>query len=268
MSHSKAASADLFDAPPTQARRDYTFAWQVALGVLLLLCWEAAGRMFGATWTSEPSEIAVRLAQWLAGDIYIDVGETVAEVLIGLSLGTVCGVLLGLWLGRSPVLAVVLRPIVVALYSVPLIALSPVFIMFFGLGMLPQVVLVTVVVFFLLFFNTFAGANAVDQDLIASLKLMGSTRGELFRKVIAPASMVWIVGGLKTALPYALVAATTGEMLAGRHGIGHLLSEAGSQFDMPSLYAGLVILMLLGLLVSGIAARLEQWLLRWRHASV
>jgi NitT/TauT family transport system permease protein len=251
-------------APPA---REHTLLWQIVLGAGLILAWEASGRLLGTTWTSEPSLVAVQLGRWLAGPLYVNLAATVTEVVTGLAIGTAFGVLMGLWLGRSPVLALVMRPIVVACYSVPLIAMSPVFIMFFGLGMLPQVVLVTVVVFFLLFFNTFAGASAVDADLIASLQLMGSNQGELFRKVVAPASMVWIVAGLKTALPYALVAATTGEMLAGRRGIGTMLSEAGSNFDMPSLYAGLVVLMALGLLVSGTAARLETWLLRWRHAA-
>jgi NitT/TauT family transport system permease protein len=125
---------------------------------------------------------------------------------------------------------------------------------------------VTIVVFFLLFFNTFAGAGSVDQDLIAQVELMGSTPREIFQKIVAPACMAWIIGGIKIALPYALVAATTGEMLAARRGIGFLISDAASQFDMTSLYAALFILMLLGLAVSETAAWCERHLLRWRHA--
>jgi NitT/TauT family transport system permease protein len=106
----------------------------------------------------------------------------------------------------------------------------------------------------------------VDTDLIAQVELMGSTRIETFRKVVTPACMVWIIGGIKTALPYALVAATTGEMLAARRGLGFLLSDAASQFDMTSLYSALFILMLLGLLVGEAANWTERHLLRWRHA--
>jgi NitT/TauT family transport system permease protein len=95
---------------------------------------------------------------------------------------------------------------------------------------------------------------------------MGSTPIEKFRKVVAPACMAWIIGGIKTALPYALVAATTGEMLAARRGLGFLLSDAASQFDMTSLYAALFILMLLGLAVGETANWGERYLLRWRHA--
>jgi NitT/TauT family transport system permease protein len=247
-------------------RFDPILLWQVAVGILLLSGWEAVGRISGGVWTSRPSLIAVKLAAWLQGSVYPHIATTLTEVVIGLVLGATVGVLAGLVLGRSPIAAGILRPIVVAFYSVPLVALAPLFIMFFGLDMLPKIVLVTIVVFFLLFFNTFAGASSVDRDLIAQVELMGSTRREKFQKVVAPACMAWIIGGIKTALPYALVAATTGEMLAARRGLGFLLSDAASQFDMTSLYAALFILMLLGLGVAETAAWGERHMLRWRHA--
>lgn len=247
------------------AASDSVVFWQLLVGILLLAAWEAFGRLHGAEWTSEPSLIVARLARWAGGDLYIHVGTTLAEVIIGLSVGSALGALAGLLLGRSPVSAGILRPIVVAFYSVPLVSLAPLFIMFFGLDMLPKIVLVTIVCFFLLFFNTFAGATMVDRDLIAQVELMGCTRREIFQKVVAPACAVWIIGGVKLALPYALVAATTGEMLAARRGVGFLLSDAASQFDMTSLYAALFILMLLGLVVAEAAAWAERYLLRWRH---
>jgi len=241
--------------------------WQIVVGVLLLGVWEAAGYLSESPWISRPSLIAATIVHWLFGDLYIHVATTAAEMGTGLVLGTVFGIAAGLVLGRSPTLAIILRPIIFALYSVPLISLAPLLIMFFGLDMMPKIVLVTVVVFFLIFFNTFAGVEAVDRDLITSLQLMGSNRREQFQKVIAPACMAWIIGGIKIALPYALVATTTGEMLSARRGLGFLLSEAASQFNTTALYAVLFILMLMGLIVSEAATRLEQWMLRWRHAA-
>jgi NitT/TauT family transport system permease protein len=249
------------------ARRfDPIILWQISVGVLLLAGWETVGRLYGSEWTSRPSLIAVRLVSWAQGNLYIHVATTLTEVVTGLLAGAAFGVLAGLLLGRAPLASGILRPIVVAFYSVPLVALAPLFIMFFGLDMLPKIVLVTLVVFFLLFFNTFSGAASVDHDLIAQVELMGSTPRENFQKVVAPACMVWIIGGIKIALPYALVAATTGEMLAARRGLGFLLSDAASQFDMTSLYSALFILMLMGLAVSEVAAWCERDLLRWRHA--
>lgn len=252
---------------PSRRAIDALPVWQAALGVALLAAWEIIGRLSGDTWTSRPTLIFGRLAGWAGGDLYIHVGVTLTEVLTGLFLGTLGGVLAGLLLGRMPVAAEIVRPLIVALYSVPLIALAPLLIMFFGLDMLPKIVLITIVVFFLLFFNTLAGVETIDEDLVAALMLMGSTRHEEFQKIILPATMVWILGGIKVALPYALVAATTAEMLASRRGMGWLLVQSSSQYDMTGLYAALTVLMLLGILVSETAIKLEQWLLRWRSSS-
>jgi len=242
-------------------------AWQIGVGIVWLAVWEIAGAATASQWISRPSLIGARLLRWALGDLYIHVATTLTEVVVGLLIGTIGGILAGLWFGRSPLLAGVMRPIIVAFYSVPLIALTPLFIMFFGLDMEPKIILVAIVVFFLMFFNTFAGAQDVDADLIAAVDVMGGSTRERFQKVIAPACVVWIIGGIKVALPYALVAATTGEMLAARRGLGFLLSDAAAQFDMTGLYAALVVLMLLGLAVSEAAARLERHLLRWLHAA-
>ncbi|MGE5200736.1 MAG: ABC transporter permease [Acidobacteriota bacterium] len=247
------------------AARDSVVGWQVALGVALLIGWEIIGRAGGERWVSEPSEIAVKLWTWLGGTLYVHLSATVTELVSGFVIGTSLGIIAGMMLGRSPVLATILRPVIVGVYSVPLVALAPLFIMFFGLGYLPKIVLVAIVTFFLLFFNTFAGAQRIDEDLVHSMQIMGAGRWEIFRKLVAPATAVWIVGGIKTALPYALVATVTGELLATRAGLGYLLSQAAEQYDMTSVYAVLLILMVIGLSLSEAANRIERRVLRWRH---
>lgn len=237
---------------------------QILLGVALLAIWEIAGRLSGSHWVNQPSLILVRLWQWSGEGLLHHVSVTLAEMAIGLALGGSLGVLAGLVLGRSPVVAAILRPAIVALYSVPLVALAPLLIMFFGLDMAPKIFLITIVSFFLLFFNTFTGVTNVDADLVSSVQLMGANRLEQFRKVIAPGCMVWIVSGFKTALPYALVGATTGEMLAARAGMGFLITRSASRLDTTGIYAALVILMLMGLVLSEIAARCDRWILKWR----
>ena len=240
--------------------------WRVGVAVALLLAWQIAALATGSIWLSSPNLVAARLADWLRGSLYVHLGITLEEIVVGVSAGTAVGAVLGLLLGRSPGLAKLLRPLIVALYNLPLLALAPLFIMLFGLGFVPAVVLVSVIVFFLVFFNTFSGAQAVDEDVIRSLQIMGANRAEVFHKVIGPASVAWISSGLKVALPYSLAAATTGEMLAGGNGLGGVLTTAAQQFDMTAMYATLVILMIVGVLLNVAATRLEFWLLRWRHA--
>ena len=144
-------------------RGDPIILWQIAVGVALLIAWEAIGRLSGAEWTSRPSLIAVRLANWLEGSLYIHLATTLTEVVTGLVAGATLGALAGLLLGRAPIAGGILRPIIVAFYSVPLITMAPLLILWFGLDLEPKIVLVTIVVFFLVFFNTYKGANSVEQ---------------------------------------------------------------------------------------------------------
>lgn len=239
-------------------------AAQIALGVALLALWEWAGRSLGSNWTSQPSAIAARIVEWGRSSLWRNVGVTLTEIGVGLAIGATAGVALGLWLGRTRVTSVVLRPMIVALYAIPVVTLAPLLILWFGLELAPKIVLVAISAFFLLFFNTFSGVQAIDRDLVLSLSLMGATPGEEFRKIGAPGAMPWIVSGLKIAVPYAFAAAVTGELLAAREGMGSLLSKAAAQFDMTGLYAALFVLMALGILASSLMNALERRLLRWR----
>ena len=239
-------------------------ASQLILAIVMIAAWEAYGRVVDHTWSSMPSMIAVRLASWAATDLATHVSVTLGEMLLGLGIGAPLGTALGLVLGRSPLLATLLRPIIFALYSVPLVTLAPLFIFWFGLGMTPKIVLVAIVTFFLLFFTTFAGVQTTDRDLIANFQLMGASRYELFRKLIAPACTAWILSGIKIALPYSLIAATVGEMLLAREGMGFLLMQASQQIDMTGMFAALFVLMAAGVAVGEFANACERRLLRWR----
>jgi NitT/TauT family transport system permease protein len=239
---------------------------RVALLAAVLIAWELFGRLIDATWTSQPSLIAAQLAQWAQDGLAWHISVTLIEMAIGLAIGVPGGIVLGLWLGRSPLPAALLRPFIVILNSVPVVALAPLLIMWFGLGMEPKIALVALVSFLLMFFNTFAGAQAVDRDWLEALELMGATRTEQFRKAVAPACVTWIFAGLKNALPYALIGATIGEMMVARAGLGFLITSSSAVFDMTALYAVLVVLMILGAAINILAERSEARLLRWRPA--
>jgi len=242
-------------------------AWQAVVLLLLFAAWELAARYWDPTWTSSPLRVVERLIDLLKGDLYRHLAVTFGEIAAGVLIGGFLGSITGLWLGASRFLGVLLRPMVVTLYNVPLVTLAPLFIVWFGFGMESKVVLVAISAFFVVFFNAFSGAQKVDQDLLQNLHLMGANRLETFVRVVVPASMAWIVAGLKIALPYALVAATTGEMLAARDGLGSLLAKAAARFDMTGVYSVLLILMLVGMSIANAAVRVENYLLRWRHAN-
>jgi len=255
--------------PPggSKVREPSVFLGRILLTIAILFGWEISGRIVDPTWISAPSLIVLRLVRWAAEDLAAHATTTITEMAMGLAIGLPAGVLAGIFLGRSPLLAALLRPIIVGFYSVPLVTLAPLLILWFGLDMQPKVVLVAVVTFFLIFFNTFSGVQAIDKDLISSFALMGASPREAFHKLILPASAAWILSGLKIALPYALIAATVGEMIAARRGIGFLITRSASQIDMTGLYAALFVLMLIGVTVGAGANRLESRILRWRPSS-
>lgn len=243
----------------------WLWASRIAVAIVLLAAWEAGGRFWSEQWISRPTAIVERLSVWLSGDLMLHLGVTLAEIVAGLSIGLPLGITLGMLLGRLPRAAVVFRPFIVTLNSLPIVALAPLLIMWFGLGMTPKIVLVAFVSFLLLFFSAFTGAKAVDEEQMDTLALMGATGAERFSKVVLPSCTSWIMAGVKNALPYSLIGAVIGEMMLSRSGLGHLIKQSAGQFDMTGLYTVLFILMLLGALLNEMANRTEKWLLRWRR---
>jgi len=250
------------------AERRAVLFWRCVLLVAILAGWECYGRFVDDTWFSRPSLIFARIwtlaGHGLAGHIL----TTLTEMAGGLIIGVPLGALLGLILGRLPVVAGVVRPIIFGLYSIPLVTLAPLFIFWFGLDLTPKVILVAIVTFFLLFFTTFAGVQTIDRELIENYRLLGATRAELLRRLIAPACLAWILSGLKIALPYSLIAAVVGEMLLARSGLGFLLMFASQQIDMTGMFAALFILMAAGVAVGESINLLERRVMRWRILSV
>jgi NitT/TauT family transport system permease protein len=240
------------------------WAWRILVIVVLLAAWEAYGEFVDDTWTSRPLLVALRLRDWGAGMLLRNTAVTISEIFFGLLIGVPAGSLVGIGLGRLPALSRLLRPLLLAANSVPVVALAPLLIMWFGLGQAPKIALVALVSFFLLFFNAYAGVQAIDEDLVDMLRLMGATGDEIFFKAVLPGSTIWLFAGLRVALPYALIAATVGEMMLARDGLGFLITDAAGQFDMTGVFAALAVLMALGVVIAEVAARCESWVLRWR----
>lgn len=248
-------------------RRYKVFGLRVAFGVWGLLFWEWASRvLIDPFWISRPSDIAARLKEWyFTGFFFPHLWITVQEMAAGFFIGLALAVLLGLLLGTRRTIADILDPFLMAIWSVPGIVLGPLFILYFGIGFTPKMVLVAVTVFFLVFFNTFTGIRSVDQEWINALRIMGATQREVFTKVILPASAIWIFSSFKNAIPYTLVAAIVGELIASQKGIGYLIEDASGVMDTTGVFAALFNLMIIGLILNEIVERVEKRVLRWQR---
>ena len=238
---------------------------QVALGVVILLLWQgASGRLVDNFFISNPIDVGRRLLDWIAdGSLFIHIWATVYATVLGFIVGSIGGVVLGIWLGVSPFTSRLLNPYLNALNALPKVALAPLFVLWFGLGIESKVALAAVLVLFLVFLNTYAGVREVDQDLIDGARLMKATRTQVITKVIIPSAMSWVFAGLKISVPYALIGAVLGEMIAANRGLGYLVQFSGSQFDSAGVFAVLIVIALLAValnfIVEFVQHRLQQW---------
>jgi NitT/TauT family transport system permease protein len=242
---------------------------QILLGIALLVVWQlSAGRLVDKFMISSPLDVIARLWDWIAGGtIYVHVWATVYATVYGFLIGAIAGVVGGLWLGLSPFLSRLLDPFIWAFNALPKVALAPLFILWFGLGINSKVALAAVLVVFLVFVNTFAGVREVDPDLVDSLRLMRAKRRQILTKVVMPSATSWIFVGLKTAVPYALIGTIIGEMIAANRGLGYLVQRSGSEFDTAGVFAALVVIAVLAVIFNEMVGRVQNRIQGWKVVS-
>lgn len=249
-----------------------TTVWslRLALVVGVLTLWEiAADRWIDITFTSKPSAIVQRLEEWIGdGTLWLHSWVTIQEIIYGFLLGAFAGALAGFVLASLNLAYRVLDPFMMALYSIPKVALAPLFIVWFGIGMQMKVLLAAATVFFLVFLNTAAGVREVDRALIDAVRLMGGNRWHIALKVVLPSSMTGVLTGLKVAIPYALIGAVIGELVASNSGLGYLINDAAAQFDTAGVFATLVVLSVIAALLNVVVGLIGKRVNRWKPIEV
>ncbi|MCW5750405.1 MAG: ABC transporter permease [Alphaproteobacteria bacterium] len=243
------------------------WAKRILLFAVLLGIWEAGARWgwFNPFFSSYPSEIFRALAQLARdGDIVQHVPITMIEAIVGFICGTVVGGIIGFIFGWFQRIAELLDPFIIAIYSLPKVALAPLFILWFGIGIQAKIILTATIVFFLVFFNTYAGVRDTSRELINIVRLMGARTHEVLWRVVLPSALTAIFVGLRVSVPYALIGAVVGEMMASNRGVGFLLTRATGQFDTAGAFAALFILIVISTVFNTGIVALERYLLRWK----
>lgn len=217
---------------------------RLALLVGAVLIWQLiSGTLVPTLFISRPDLVVERLGDWASQGLIVDnTLVTLNETLLGFVIGTVAGGVVGIALGRAPLLGAILNPMIVALYGLPKLALAPLLILWFGIGASMKVSLSAIIVFFLVFYNTYQGARSVPEPLLNVIRVMGGGRVQLLRRVILPSAAVWVFTGLRISVPYALSGAIVGEIVASNSGLGYLVQRASSELDTAGVFAGLVII--------------------------
>jgi len=266
MLETSAPSAAAVTTRTWRPMRDPIPLYRILFAAIILAIWQAAsGRLMSPFWVSSPLEIGSTLLAWAtSGILWTHLFVTFQETAAGFVIGASLAIALALLVGRSETARRVLDPFLTAIYGVPKVALAPLFIMWFGIGLMPKIVLAAVSVFFLVFFNTLSGIREVDRRLIEAITLMGGTYADIQRKVVLPAALPWIFTGLKLGLPYGFVGAVAAEMMASNQGIGFLTQDSAGQFNTAGVFAALFALMMVTASLNAGLGALERWLFRWR----
>jgi NitT/TauT family transport system permease protein len=278
ISHPVPVSADLNAQRPASHRiRRMTrgmrsglliLACQLGLLAALLGLWEfaTASVKLNAFLFGSPSAIWGFLVQmWQDGSLVNDTRVTGMETLLGFVLGNIMGTLLGLALWYSKFVSRVVQPFIVALGSIPIIALAPICIIWFGTGLASKVAMATLSVVVVALVTAYKGAMTVDPDQINLMRTLGASKGHIFRKLIVPASLGDIFAGLKLTVGFALIGAIIGEFMSSSEGLGHAIFKAGSLYIVPKVFAALTVTISLALILTYIVGKIERLLTPWRQ---
>ena len=226
----------------------------------------ASGRWIDPLYVSSPLAVGAKLYAMTAdGSLAWHASITAFEAGAGFLIGASAGAIAGLALGRARVLAEVLNPFLLGLYSLPKVALAPLFIMWFGIDIGMKIIFAAVVVFFLVFLSTYSGVRSVSKELITIYRLMGASEVQLIGKVILPAAMTWVFSGLRLSAPYALVGAIIAELIAANRGLGYLVENATTQFDTAAAFAAVVAILILSAGLNILIRIAERRFMPWQQ---
>lgn len=212
-----------------------------------------------------PSDVLATFGElWQSGLLFAHLVPSLTRLVVGAAFGVSVGISVGILIGLFSYVRAGLVPLVAALFPIPKIALLPLFVIWFGIDEGSKYALIAFGTFTPTVVATYGAVDNVDRTLIRMGQSFGLTWLSIVRKIVLPGAMPGILSGLRISLAIAIILLVAAEMLGAEYGIGAYILEAGSLYDLERLFAGVVILSLLGVVVSAAISRVEQRVLRWR----
>src|SRR5262245_65172134 len=248
-------------------------AMAVWCGRLIILAvffglWEyaAATRTIDPILIGRPSGIAAYLWHeiFVTRSLIEDLGWTLLATLLAFLLGSICGVLVGMTFVTKPIIEALVSPMLLALNAMPRIALAPLFLIWFGLGIGSKIAIGFSLTFFIVLTSTVAGGRGVNPDHITLARTLGATETQVFQKFVLPSSVPVIFNGLRLGLIFALLGVIGGEIIASEHGPGQDPTVLAASFKTSGVFAVIILLSLVGVCITWGMSCLENWLLRWK----
>jgi ABC-type nitrate/sulfonate/bicarbonate transport system permease component len=239
---------------------------QAGFLVVLLALWYLATTRWGINRLLLPNPVAVwhQLMDVLASGEYLpDLRVTLTELAVAFALSMTSGTLIGYFVSRSGYSIRVFEPLFAGIYSIPVILLLPLYVLFFGLGMSSKIALGTTISFFPIVLSTIAGFSNVDRPLVVAARSMGASDYHLFRYVLLPAALPIILGGLRMGFTVALLSILGSETIASLAGLGHHIVELAEGMDMARMFAYIVFVVAIAALLNSAVSALEARGRRW-----
>ena len=249
--------------------RDNRFVHQAAVLGIVLLMWQLIYPFGGPALGKGPAEVWGALNELVStGDLQENLWHTMQAVFIALTIAGVVGTVVGLSLALLPRVEAAVSPLLSGLNSMPRLALAPVFIIAFGIGLTAKVVLATSVVVFVFILNARAGVKSADPDMIRMATVMGFGKVQIFFKVLLPVAMPSIFAAVRLGVIYSLLAVVGSELISSRNGLGQLVALYSNQFKLASVYGILIVLAIVASILNAFTGLAESWVLRWQPPSV
>lgn len=263
-----AADADRRDTRRTIRRWIKVVAPPLAFAFLVLVLWEAFVFVTGisALLLPAPSQIAVSLVE-NAALFARNAIVTLSEILIGFALGAFVGIVLGILLSYSRIFERSVYPWLVASQMVPIVAVAPILVVWFGFTLVPKVLVVALISFFPVVVNTVDGLQSVDRQMINLMRTLGASQVRIMRTVRIPWAMPFVFSGLKIAMALAVVGAVFGEWVGSNAGLGYLMLAFNNQLATTDLFAAVLVLSAMGIALFFLVGGVERLVIPWHHDS-
>ncbi|WP_121613119.1 ABC transporter permease [Mesobacillus foraminis] len=246
-------------------KRWKTFLPPVTLVMFFIFMWEAGARAVDVSFIlPAPSGIIIRLWE-LKGVLFFEhLPATSLIILFGLSISVLLGVSLAIWMHASQAAERAFYPIIISSQMIPIIALAPIFVLWFGYSIWSKVVVTVLITFFPITVSTFDGFRSSSKELKELLLTMGAGKKDIFMKLNVPSALPYFFSGLKVAVTLSVIGAAIGEWLGAQAGLGYFSRRMMTQFDGAGVFAPIVLLSVIGICLFLLVNLLEKYVLKWR----
>jgi NitT/TauT family transport system permease protein len=236
---------------------------QLGILVAFVALWEvsAVTGLIDSFFWSQPSAIARTMVIFFTeGNAFVDIAYTFRSTILGFIIGTTAGALLGMSFWWSRNYALILQPYIICLESIPKLALAPLIILVFGMGLASKVAIATALTLVVSTLTAYSGVQAVDRDQEKLFYSLGASRWQVFTKLVAPSCVPWIISILRVNIGLALTGSIVGEFVSSQYGLGRTILYAGQTYEIALVWVAVIVLSALSMIMYIAVAWLEHWL--------